>query len=193
MQKICGVDEAGRGPLAGPVIAAAVILDPNRPIQGLADSKILTEKKRLILAEIIKANALAWSVASASVNEIDEINILQATFLAMRRAIANLSILPSEILIDGNCLPPGLSVTAKAIIKGDSKVAEISAASILAKVSRDAMMLSLDHEFPQYGFKQHKGYGTKAHIAALKQWGPSREHRQSFAPVRNLVDKLVSI
>ena len=184
---ICGVDEAGRGPLAGPVFAAAGILDPARPIAGLNDSKKLSERQRERLEIEIKAHALAWSVASASVEEIDSINILQATLLAMRRAVAGLSIEPHEALIDGNRCPR-LDITARAIVGGDATVAEISAASILAKTARDAAMRLLHLDFPQYGLDRHKGYGTAAHLAALTAHGPAPFHRRSFAPVRRLLE-----
>jgi ribonuclease HII len=180
---ICGVDEAGRGPLAGPVVAAAVILDPARPIVGLADSKKLSARRREKLAAEIRANALAWSIAEASVEEIDRINILQATLLAMQRAVAGLSILPTEVLIDGNRCPV-LAVPARAIVGGDATVAAISAASILAKTSRDAGLVTLHARYPQYGFERHKGYGTAEHLAALRLHGPTPAHRRSFAPVR---------
>jgi ribonuclease HII len=183
---ICGVDEAGRGPLAGPVFAAAVILDPLRPIAGLDDSKKLSEKKRDRLAAEIKEKALAWAVASASVEEIDRINILQATLLAMQRAVAALSIIPAEILVDGNRLPR-LDVPARAIIGGDASVMQISAASILAKTSRDAEMMKLHAMAPQYGLDRHKGYGTAAHLEALRMHGAADFHRRSFAPVRDVL------
>jgi len=182
---IAGVDEAGRGPLAGPVIAAAVILDPNKPIEGLNDSKQLTEKKREELFEIIQERALAFCIARADVDEIDRINILQATLLAMQRAIAGLSICPDLALIDGNQLPL-LTCKAQAIIKGDETEPAISAASILAKVARDREMCLLDKQFPEYGFSQHKGYGTKGHLLALEKYGPCILHRRSFAPVKLL-------
>lgn len=180
---ICGVDEAGRGPLAGPVVAAAVILDPQRPIAGLADSKKLSAVRREKLAVDIREKALAWCVAEASVEEIDAINILQATLLAMQRAVAGLALTPAEALIDGNRCP-ALAIPARAIIGGDATVAEISAASILAKTVRDAGLLELHAAYPQYGFDRHKGYGTAAHLAALREHGPCPEHRTSFAPVR---------
>jgi ribonuclease HII len=183
---ICGIDEAGRGPLAGPVFAAAVILDPRHPIVGLDDSKKLSEKKRDLLAAEIKAHALAWAVASASVEEIDRINILQATLLAMQRAVAALSIVPTEILVDGNRLPH-FDVPARAIIGGDASVVEISAASILAKTSRDAEMMKLHATAPQYGLDRHKGYGTAAHLQALRDHGAADFHRRSFAPVREVL------
>lgn len=180
---ICGVDEAGRGPLAGPVVAAAVILDPARPIAGLADSKKLSAARREKLAVEIREKAIAWCVAEASVEEIDAINILQATLLAMQRAVAGLAITPAEALIDGNRCP-ALAFPARAIIGGDATVPEISAASILAKTVRDAGLLELHAAYPQYGFDRHKGYGTATHLAALREHGPCPEHRTSFAPVR---------
>lgn len=183
---ICGVDEAGRGPLAGPVFAAAVILDPLRPIVGLDDSKKLSEKKRDLLAVEIKEKALAWSVAWASVEEIDRINILQATMLAMQRAVAGLSIVPAEVLVDGN-RTPHFDIPARAIVGGDASVAEISAASILAKTSRDAEMLKLHELAPQYGLDRHKGYGTAVHLEALRLHGAADFHRRSFAPVREVL------
>ncbi len=180
---ICGVDEAGRGPLAGAVFAAAVILDGERPIAGLADSKKLSEKKREYLAEQIRERALAWAIAKAEAAEIDSINILQASLLAMRRAVEKLLPVPSEALIDGlHC--PKLVMPCRAIVKGDSSVAEISAASILAKTARDAEMLSLHLEYPQYGFDRHKGYPTALHLEALRRHGASEIHRRSFAPVK---------
>jgi len=179
---IAGVDEAGRGPLAGPVIAAAVILDPKNPIVGLADSKKLTAKQREILFEIIKEKSLAWGIGRAEVEEIDRINILQATFLAMRRAVDALSITPTLTLVDGNQLP-GLMCPTQTIIKGDQTEPAISAASILAKVTRDIEMVALAKHYPHYQFEQHKGYGTAAHLASLKQYGPCVIHRKSFAPV----------
>ena len=180
---VCGVDEAGRGPLAGSVVAAAVILDPDRPIVGLADSKKLSAKVRERLAVEIRSHALAWAIGEASPEEIDQINILQATFLAMRRAIGGLSRTPAHALIDGNRVPPGLLCSAEAIVKGDAKEPAISAASILAKTHRDAQLLELDRVFPQYGFARHMGYPTAAHLEALRQHGPSPVHRRSFAPV----------
>ncbi len=179
---VCGIDEAGRGPLAGPVVAAAVILDPARPIPGLNDSKKLSEKKRLVLARLIRERALAWAVAEASVEEIDRINILQASLLAMQRAVAALSIRPISALVDGNRCPP-LDMPAEAIIKGDGKVASIAAASILAKTDRDAGMLVLHAQYPQYGFDRHMGYPTAAHCKALAEHGASPVHRRSFGPV----------
>lgn len=179
---VCGIDEAGRGPLAGPVVAAAVILDPARPIPGLNDSKKLSEKKRLVLARLIRERALAWAVAEASVEEIDRINILQASLLAMQRAVAALSIRPISALVDGNRCPL-LDMPAEAIIKGDGKVASIAAASILAKTDRDAGMLVLHAQYPQYGFDRHMGYPTAAHCKALAEHGASPVHRRSFGPV----------
>lgn len=186
MVLICGVDEAGRGPLCGPVVAAAVILDPARPITGLADSKVLTERARDRLAAIIKLQAKAWAVAEANVEEIDRLNILHATMLAMKRAVEALSIMPHEVLVDGNRLPD-LSLPARAIIKGDALEPAISAASILAKTHRDAMLVRLHTEYPEFGFDQHKGYATALHLEALARLGPTPHHRMSFAPVREAV------
>lgn len=183
---LCGVDEAGRGPLAGPVCAAAVILDPQRPIEGLADSKRLGAAVRDRLAPIIRRDARAWAVAFAEVEEIDARNILQATLLAMGRAIASLGRPAGAIWIDGNRLPDGLPVPALAVIGGDDRVAAISAASILAKTARDARMDELARRWPGYGFEQHRGYPTAAHFAALARLGPCPEHRRSFAPVARL-------
>ena len=183
---ICGVDEAGRGPLAGPVYAAAVILDPAAHIPGLADSKVLSATRRLELAEQIRRHALAWAIASASVAEIDAINILQATLLAMRRAVERLSVAPSEVLVDGNRCPL-IGYPVKAIVKGDSKIPAISAASILAKTSRDAEMLRLHQLYPRYGLDRHKGYPTAAHLAALERHGVCEIHRRSYAPIRKLL------
>lgn len=185
---VAGVDEAGRGPLAGPVFAAAVILDDLSPIQGLADSKKLSPKKRDQLYDIIKARALCFCVATASVNEIDQMNILQATLLAMQRAVKGLRLKPMKVLVDGNRLPV-LDVRAEAIVKGDSKVASISAASILAKVERDRWCMEIDSQYPLYGFATHKGYGTSFHLNALKQYGPCVLHRRSFAPAAQLLDR----
>ena len=181
---ICGVDEAGRGPWAGPVTAAAVILDPARPISGLTDSKKISEKKRFALEPEIKSNAAHWCVAHAEADEIDQLNIREATFLAMQRAIAGLGIVPSRILIDGNALPQALPAPAEAIIKGDLTEPAISAASILAKTERDRLMQAYCETYPGYGFGGHKGYGTAAHAAALRTLGPCSIHRTSFAPVR---------
>jgi ribonuclease HII len=183
---ICGVDEAGRGPLAGPVSAAAVILDASRPIEGLADSKKLSEKQRDFLAPIIRERALAWAVAFADVEEIDRLNILQATLLAMKRAVLALHARPQQVLVDGMYCPQ-TGIPSQAIVKGDSKVAAISAASILAKTARDELMLKLHEQYPQYGFDGHKGYPTAAHIAALREHGVSDVHRRSFRPVRELL------
>ena len=185
---MAGVDEAGRGPLAGPVVASAVILNPDAPIDGLADSKKLTAKRREELAEIIKAHSLAWSVAWADPAEIDAINILAATMLAMRRAIVDLSVTPSRVQIDGNRLPDlefdGQLMVGEAIVGGDAIVPEISAASIIAKTTRDRMMVALDKIYPCYEFARHKGYGTELHRERLREFGPCREHRQTFAPVK---------
>lgn len=183
---ICGVDEAGRGPLAGPVSAAAVILDPDYPIAGLADSKKLSEKQRDLLAPVIREHAIAWAVAYASVAEIDQLNILQATLLAMRRAVLALPIVPQQVLVDGLYCPQ-TGIPSQAIVKGDSKVASISAASILAKTARDELMLELHEQYPQYGFAAHKGYPTAAHVAALRLHGVSDVHRRSFKPVREVL------
>lgn len=178
-----GVDEAGRGPLAGDVYAAAVILDAGYNIEGLADSKTLSEKKRVLLAEQIKAHALSWSIAIATVEEIDRLNILQATLLAMKRAVEGLSVQPALAWVDGN-QSPRLSCRVQTVIKGDSLIPAISAASILAKTARDEDLQRLHLLYPQYAFDQHKGYGTALHMARLKQYGPSPVHRRSFAPVR---------
>ena len=185
---IAGIDEAGRGPLAGPVAAAAVILHPDRPIVGLMDSKKLSAERRDVLADEIQSRALAWSVAWADPAEIDALNILAATLLAMRRAILGLSVAPSGVKVDGNRLP-NLSfgarhVAGEAIVGGDAKVAEISAASIIAKTTRDRMMVELDRIYPCYEFARHKGYGTEVHRARLREFGPCREHRFTFAPLR---------
>ncbi|MEO5766618.1 MAG: ribonuclease HII [Casimicrobiaceae bacterium] len=179
---VAGVDEAGRGPLAGPVVAAAVILDRKRPVDGLRDSKLLTGAARDRLAREIRANAIAWAVAAADVAEIDSLNILQASLLAMRRAIEALAVSPSEALIDGDRCP-SLACPSRAIVKGDRDVPAISAASILAKTVRDAMLVDLDHLYPLYGFARHKGYATAVHLAALNRHGPCPAHRRSFAPV----------
>lgn len=191
---ICGVDEAGRGPLAGDVYASAVILDPANPIKGLADSKKITEKKRDALAVEIKAHALAWAIASSSVEEIDEMNILQASLLAMKRAIEGMQVAFTDVLseqsihvqVDGNKCPE-IILSCEAIVKGDSKVQAISAASILAKTARDAELCILDKQYPMYGFAKHKGYPTKAHMASLREYGVSPVHRRSYAPVRRLL------
>lgn len=192
---VCGVDEAGRGPLVGAVVAGAVVLDPAKPIDGLKDSKKLTAAKRDFLYEQILENAKAWGVGEASPAEIDQINILQATMLAMRRAIEDLSIRlgawPEKALIDGNRCPE-LPIAAEAIIKGDAKEPAISAASIIAKVTRDRLMMQLHEQYPEYGFAQHMGYPTEAHFAALKQYGACSEHRRSFSPVRKVLESLTS-
>jgi ribonuclease HII len=185
---IAGVDEAGRGPLAGPVVAAAVILDDLHPIKGLADSKKLTALQRERLFDEIRGTALCFSVAQASVQEIDELNILQATLLAMRRAVEGLRLPPKLVLVDGNRLPV-LPMRAEAIVQGDDKVAAISAASILAKVTRDRWCLELDQQYPAYGFAKHKGYGTAEHLVALQAHGPCGAHRASFRPVAELLGK----
>ncbi|MFQ1048278.1 ribonuclease HII [Avibacterium paragallinarum] len=183
---IAGVDEVGRGPLVGAVVTAAVILDPNNPIEGLTDSKKLSHKKRLALAEEIKQKAKAWALGRAEPEEIDELNILHATMLAMQRAVNQLNITPHFVLVDGNRIPP-LPMPAQAVVKGDSLVAEISAASILAKVARDLEMEELDKRYPKYAFAQHKGYPTKLHLEKLAEHGPLPQHRRSFAPVRKLI------
>ena len=183
MRLVAGVDEVGRGPLVGAVVTAAVILNPLKPIAGLADSKKLTAARREALAVIIERDALAWALGRAEPEEIDELNILQATMLAMQRAVSALSIQPDHVLIDGNRCPV-LPMTAEAIVKGDGTVAEISAASILAKVARDREMTELHAEHPSYGFDRHKGYPTPAHLTALAELGPLPQHRRSFAPVR---------
>ncbi|MFU2046656.1 ribonuclease HII [Avibacterium gallinarum] len=183
---IAGVDEVGRGPLVGAVVTAAVILDPNNPIEGLTDSKKLSHKKRLSLAEEIKQKAKAWALGRAEPEEIDELNILHATMLAMQRAVNQLKITPHFVLVDGNRIPP-LPMPAQAVVKGDSLVAEISAASILAKVARDLEMEELDKRYPQYAFAQHKGYPTKLHLEKLAEHGPLPQHRRSFAPVKKLI------
>lgn len=184
---VAGVDEVGRGPLVGAVVTAAVILDPNRPIIGLADSKKLSEKRRLALFSEITEKALCWSLGRAEPHEIDELNILHATMLAMQRAVAGLAITPEYVLIDGNRCPQ-LPVPSLAVVKGDSRVAEISAASILAKVTRDAEMAALDSHFPQYGFAQHKGYPTAFHLERLAEYGATEHHRRSFAPVKRALN-----
>ena len=183
---VAGVDEAGRGPLAGPVVAAAVILDDRHPIQGLADSKVLSARRREQLFDEIRAKALCCSVAEASVDEIDALNILQATMLAMRRAVEGLRLKPALVLVDGNRLPT-LGMRAEAIVKGDSKIAAISAASILAKVTRDRWCAELDAKYPQYGFAGHKGYGTAEHLQALQMHGACPQHRKTFGPVTKVL------
>lgn len=187
IQRIAGIDEVGRGCIVGPVVAAAVILDPARPIAGLADSKKLSEKKRKTLADEIKAKALCWAVGRAEASEIDRINILQATFVAMRRAFAMLEVRPDYILVDGNQLA-GIDCPGEAVVGGDALVAEISAASILAKVARDEEMQTLDRFYPGYAFAVHKGYPTKDHLAALSQLGITPQHRKSYAPVKRFLD-----
>ncbi len=184
---ICGIDEAGRGPLAGPVCAAAVILDPKRPIEGLNDSKQLSEKRRDALAPLIRERAIAWAVGWASVEEIDAINIRQANFRAMRRAFEGLATLPTHALVDGKD-PPPLGCRVTCIVGGDALEPAISAASILAKTARDALMVELCAQYPGYGFSQHKGYGSAAHLEALRRLGPSPAHRRTFAPVRVLLE-----
>ena len=184
-----GVDEAGRGPLAGPVVAAAVILDPERPIAGLADSKTLTATRREALAAQVRAHSRAWALGSADAAEIDAVNILQATFLAMRRALAALQVAPSHVIVDGNRCPPldglGYECTVQAVVGGDALVPSVSAASILAKCARDALMEQLEATHPGYGFACHKGYPTAAHVEALRRLGPSPVHRLSFGPVKS--------
>ncbi len=180
---VCGVDEAGRGPIAGPVFAAAVLLDPRRRIAGLRDSKLLPAARREALADAIRDRALAWAVASASVEEIDRLNILQASLLAMRRAVEALAVVPHEAWIDGSQCP-ALGCAARAVVGGDRRVRQISAASILAKTARDAEMRRLHERFPHYGLDQHKGYPTPEHLARLAQFGACEIHRRSFAPVR---------
>ena len=189
---IAGVDEVGRGPLAGPVVAAAVILDPRRPIPGLMDSKALSEKKREQLAPLIKRDAMAWHIARADVDEIDEINILQASLLAMKRAIEGLTLSPQLALIDGNKCPK-LECASEAIVKGDSRVACIAAASIIAKVYRDQEMRDMDTRFPGYGLAKHKGYPTKEHLLALSSLGVTEIHRRSFGPVRKILHSAQSL
>jgi ribonuclease HII len=189
-EPVCGVDEVGRGPLAGPVVAAAVILDPRRPIPGLDDSKKLTEKRREALYDEILEKALAWSLGRAEVEEIDRINILRASLLAMKRAVAGLAVTPGHALVDGNRLPE-LPCSAEAIVGGDGSVACISAASIIAKVSRDREMVALDARYPGYGLARHKGYPTRAHMEALGTLGVTEIHRRSFAPVRRLLESRV--
>ncbi len=186
---MAGVDEAGRGPLAGPVVAAAVMLDENQPIKGLADSKKLSAARREALFDEIRAKSLCFAIAEASVEEIDSINILQATLLAMQRAVAGLRLPPKLVLVDGNRLPV-LNIQAQAIVKGDALVPAISAASILAKVTRDRWCAEVDAQFPQYGFAAHKGYGTAAHLAALRAHGACLQHRKTFKPVTEVLGKV---
>lgn len=185
---LAGADEAGRGPLAGEVVAAAVILDPKLPISGLADSKKLSEKKRERLFDEIKDKALAYGIASASIEEIDQINILHASMLAMSRAIALLPIKPEHVLIDGNRLPPNLPCPAEAVVKGDARQAAISAASILAKVTRDRDIVKSAELYPEYGFEKHKGYPTAVHLDAIRLYGITPIHRRSFAPVKKILE-----
>lgn len=186
---VAGVDEAGRGPLVGSVVAAAVILDPDHPIAGLNDSKKLTEKKREKLFIEIQEKALAWSIAEATHTEIDELNILQATFLAMRRAVDGLQQQPMKVIVDGNQIPKGMTIACEAIVGGDATHVEISAASILAKVTRDRQMVELDQKYPLFGFAKHKGYPTKAHFEAIAQYGVIDEHRRSYAPVKRALNQ----
>jgi ribonuclease HII len=189
MRVVCGVDEAGRGPLAGPVYAAAVILDPARRVNGLADSKVLTAARRELLAVRIKERAIAWSVAFATVEEIDRLNIFHASMLAMRRAVQGLGTRPEEAWIDGKSCPPALGCPAKAFVDGDAKHKPISAASILAKTARDAEMTALHVRYPQYGFDRHKGYSTPEHFESLAKFGPCDIHRRSFDPIRAFFQK----
>lgn len=186
-QYVAGVDEVGRGPLAGPVVAAAVILDPNQPIEGLMDSKKITEKRREILSDEIKEKAIAWAISRVDVDEIDRINILQASLQAMTIAVSELKQQPDFVMIDGNKIPADLSIRAEAIVKGDDRVACISAASIIAKVARDHEMIEMDGIYPGYGLAKHKGYPTKVHIEALQQLGVTEIHRRSFGPVKKLL------
>lgn len=186
-QFIAGVDEVGRGPLAGPVVAAAVILDPNNPIEGLMDSKKLTEKRREILAEEIKDKALAWAIARVDIDVIDEINILQASLRAMAISVTDLNQQPDFVMIDGNKIPSNLTIPAEAVVKGDDRVPCISAASIIAKVARDQEMVEMDKVYPGYGLAKHKGYPTKVHMEALQQLGITKIHRRSFGPVKKLL------
>ncbi len=188
--QVAGVDEAGRGPLVGSVVAAAVILDPNNPIEGLNDSKKLSEKKREMLFVEIQEKAVAWAIAEASHAEIDQLNILQASLLAMRRAVEALHIQPQHVLVDGNKIPQGLSMSCEAIVGGDALHAEISAASILAKVTRDRQMVVLHQQHPQFGFAQHKGYPTKMHFAAIAEHGVIDQHRRSYAPIKQALAKI---
>ena len=187
-QYVAGVDEVGRGPLAGPVVAAAVILDPNNPIEGLIDSKKITEKRREILAEEIKEKALAWAIARVDVDIIDEINILQASLRAMAISVAELQQQPDYVMIDGNKIPSELTIKAEAIVKGDDRVPCISAASIIAKVARDQEMIEMDSIYPGYGLAKHKGYPTKVHMEALQKLGVTVIHRRSFGPVKRLLE-----
>jgi len=186
-QFVAGVDEVGRGPLAGPVVAAAVILDPNNPIEGLMDSKKITEKRREVLAEEIKEKSLSWSISRVDVDEIDRINILQASLLAMTIAVTELKQQPDYVMIDGNRIPAGLSIQSEAVVKGDDRVACISAASIIAKVARDNEMIEMDEVYPGYGLAKHKGYPTKVHIEALQKLGVTEIHRRTFGPVKKVL------
>lgn len=186
-QFVAGVDEVGRGPLAGPVVAAAVILDPNQPIEGLIDSKKISEKRREILADEIKEKALAWSISRVGVDEIDRINILQASLRAMSIAVSELKQQPDFVMIDGNRIPADLNINAEAVVKGDDRVSCISAASIIAKVARDHEMIEMDNIYPGYGLAKHKGYPTKVHIEALQQLGVTEIHRRTFGPVKKLL------
>lgn len=188
----CGVDEAGRGPIAGPVFAAAVILDPCRPIEGLRDSKLLSERRRDALAAEIRCNAMSWCIATATVEEIDRLNILQATLLAMQRAIAGLATVPSEALIDGNKAPM-CNVPVRTIVQGDRTVPAISAASILAKTARDAEMMRLHALYPEFGLDRHKGYPTEEHRAAIHRYGIRDIHRRSFGPVRHIAERTSNV
>lgn len=190
IQWVAGVDEAGRGPLAGPVVVAAVILDPSRPINGLADSKVLTAARRIELASHIREHSMAWSIIAVDIDEIDRINILQASLLGMSRALRALALAPSLALIDGNRLPQDLPCPGRAIIGGDASEQSISAASILAKTERDRLLVDLDRYYPVYGFARHKGYPTAAHVSALNQYGPCPQHRRSYAPVRAAIARL---
>jgi ribonuclease HII len=188
LDRLAGVDEVGRGPLAGPVVAAAVILDADAPIEGLRDSKALTARRREVLADVIRERALSWSVGRADVEEIDRLNILQASLLAMRRAVEGLKFTPEGVLVDGrHC--PSLSLPVQAVVGGDDRVPAISAASILAKVVRDHEMVECDRRYPGYGFARHKGYATRAHLQALRRLGASPLHRRSFAPVRQQLER----
>ncbi len=189
--RVAGVDEVGRGPLVGPVVAAAVILDPDHPIEGLADSKKLSEKRRLYLDEQIRAGAISYAIAIATVEEIDRLNILHASLLAMHRAIEKLSVRPHHVLVDGNRCPD-IPISCEAVVGGDALHANISAASIIAKVARDQMMVDLHHQYPEYGFDKHKGYPTKAHIEAIARLGVLDQHRRSFKPVRKFLQDVGS-
>ena len=189
-QFVAGVDEVGRGPLAGPVVAAAVILDTNNPIEGLMDSKKITEKRREILAEEIKEKAISWSISRVDVDEIDRINILQASLLAMTIAVKELGQQPDYVMIDGNRIPKDMDIEAEAVVKGDDRVACISAASIIAKVARDHEMIEMDEIYPGYGLAKHKGYPTKVHIEALQNLGVTKIHRRTFGPVKKVLATL---